>query len=457
MPSIDLREPLPPHVPILNSDARFKVACCGRRFGKTEGIGGWAVTFGHGPILANGLPMFPGGLRGKRIWWVTRTAELANLIIWPWLKATLNGAWTHKVENLRQLMFQGGGEISVRSGDEPDSLRGPGLDGLVIDEAAHQSEEVWQVLRPALSDRRGWAIFISTPSYKRNGKWFKRLFLDAQSRPGWESWRYPTSANPIIYPDEIEEARQTIAPLLFRQEYLAEFIDTEGAIFKADWFRYYREMEGGFAFDLDGGKTVGVDQGFRFGTVDLAASLKVTADYTVIGSCHASPDRDLLLLDLDRRRLSGPDQVPAIRRAVTSNRLGTVWIERTGYQLALVQAAVADGLPVRELIADRDKFSRSLPLQARMAAGTVYFREGAPWVPNLEAELLSFTGEPDGATRPGALEDGRRPDAEYHDDQVDVLAYAAQVVGGDRAPTVRRLSRPVLRPVQPMRGGVSRF
>jgi phage terminase large subunit-like protein len=65
-----------------------------------------------------------------------------------------------------------------------------------------------------------------------------------------------------------------------------------------------------------------------------------------------------------------------------------------------------------------------MPLQARMAAGTVYFREGAPWLPDLETELLAFSGEPDGK-RPDGLEE----EVDYHDDQVDALSYAAQIVG----------------------------
>jgi predicted phage terminase large subunit-like protein len=87
-----------------------------------------------------------------------------------------------------------------------------------------------------------------------------------------------------------------------------------------------------------------------------------------------------------------------------------VHIERTGFQLALIQQARRDGMAVKELRADRDKISRSLPLQARMEAGNVWFPRDAPWMGELQRELLAF---------PNAA----------HDDQVDALAYAAVLVG----------------------------
>ncbi len=77
-------------------------------------------------------------------------------------------------ESERLIVLPGGGEFQVKSADNPDSLRGAGLDGVVVDEAAYVKEEAWtEALRPALSDRRGWAMFISSP----NGyNWFHTLF-----------------------------------------------------------------------------------------------------------------------------------------------------------------------------------------------------------------------------------------------------------------------------------------
>jgi predicted phage terminase large subunit-like protein len=398
--------------------------------------------------MEEGAPKWKGaawpGARGpRRIWWVAKNSGVASLI-WRDLKLTLQGVWTEKNEVERRVVLPGGGEIAVKSGDEPDSLRGPGLDGLVIDEAAHQVEEVWTVMRPALADRQGWAIFISTPSYKWAGKWFERLYDDAGRIEGWARWQRPTSDNPLVPASEIRAAKVSMAPLLFRQEFLAEFISRAGAVFQVDWFRYYGQ-EGNASPGAPGERTgvymlhdpelgdrrVMEADGTRFGTVDLAASLRTSADYTAIASMQATGDKDLILLEMDRRRLEGPDQLPAVRAAIDRWRLGQVWIEKQGYQLAMVQAATRAGLPVRELVADRDKLSRAMPLQARMAAGKVWFREGAPWLYDLECELLAFTGEPDGKRG-----DGLEEEVDYHDDMADALAYGAQIIGQVSPPQV---------------------
>lgn len=436
-----LRDPLPHTWPVLLSPARFKVVACGRRWTKTEGVGLTSVLDGHGPKVS-GRPMWPGALWGKRIAWIAKTGGVSE-DIWRLLKFTLDGRWIEKSEIHRRLVvptLPGAdapmGQIEVRSGDEPDSLRGPGYDGIVIDEAAHQSEEVWTVLRPTLADRQGWAMFLSTPNYKRIGKWFRRLYEQAARLQGWERWRRPTSDNKLIKESELEQIRQTMAPLLYRQEHLAEFIEDVGAIFQADWFRYFREV--GDEYHLlqpDGpSKLVPITTGQRFGCVDLATSLRTSADFTVIGSHQVVTGKDLLVLDMDRRRMGGPEHIPAMRRAHVNWRLGRIWVEKKGYQLATIQEAQHAGLPVSPLDLPGDKLDKSQPLQARMAAGAVYFREGAHWVPDLEAELLAFTGEPDG--RRG---DGLQADAEYYDDQVDELGMAATVVSGRHGPP--RVSR----------------
>ena len=130
-----------------------------------------------------------------------------------------------------QVLFPGGGEVSIRSADNPDSLRGEGLDLLVMDECAFVQEQAWsEALRPALSDREGRAVFISTP---KGRNWFWRLWqrgLDGDD--AWISWQLPTSDNPFIKPEEIEAARHELPELTFRQEYLAEFLEHEGAVFR---------------------------------------------------------------------------------------------------------------------------------------------------------------------------------------------------------------------------------
>jgi predicted phage terminase large subunit-like protein len=141
--------------------------------------------------------------------------------------------------------------VTVKSADNPDSLRGAGLDGLVIDEAAFVPQKVWtDVLRPTLSDRRGWAMFISTP----NGmNWFYDLFNRAHNEDGWQAWQLPTSCNPLIPDRELKAAARESGPRAYAQEYDAQFTDVEGAEFSGEYFTdamWFDDWPENYAFRL---------------------------------------------------------------------------------------------------------------------------------------------------------------------------------------------------------------
>jgi predicted phage terminase large subunit-like protein len=139
--------------------------------------------------------------------------------------------------------------------------------------------------------------------------------------------------------------------------------------------------------------------------MDLAASTKTTADFTVIATVAVTPNGQFILLDLLRRRVEAPDIIPIMKDINDREMPEAFYIEKTGFQLSMVQIARREGLPVKELRADRDKVSRALPLAARMENGKVWFNEKSVWYDDLMRELLTFpVGE--------------------HDDQVDALAYA---------------------------------
>jgi hypothetical protein len=139
------------------------------------------------------------------------------------------GAEVRKVD--RQVVLPNGGMVGVRSADDPNSLRGEGLDFVVLDECAFMAEAAWtEALRPALSDRQGKALFISTP---KGRNWFWRLYqrgLDDGRE--WMAFRFPTSTNPYIAQKEIDDAQAMLPEAIFEQEYLAEFLEGEGAVFR---------------------------------------------------------------------------------------------------------------------------------------------------------------------------------------------------------------------------------
>lgn len=207
---------------VADDPSRFKVLVAGRRFGKS--------------LLALFTCIDRAVNYGEDVWFVSPTYNNVQ-IHWRNAKRMVEGLATYKNEQLKYMEFDLGdgriGSLGFKSGDRPDNLLGVGLDYVVVDEAAYQSSEVWyRVLRPALSDRQGKALIISTPNGVAN--WFYRAYLAGQDpdQHEWRSWRFRTVDNTYIKPEEIEMARKDLPDLKFRQEYLAEFVSDAGGVFR---------------------------------------------------------------------------------------------------------------------------------------------------------------------------------------------------------------------------------
>ena len=211
-----LAKPHPAQKIVHDDPTRFRVLAAGRRFGKTR------LGVNESIEVA---------AAGGRSWWVAPTYKMSE-VGWRPLKRIVSRIPGAEVKNGdRMVMLPGGGEVWIRSADNPDTLRGEGLNFVVLDECAFQKPEVWkEALRPALSDTLGRALFISTP---RGRNWFWDLYLYGQAgEEGWASYCFPTASNPYIPASEIEAARRDLPEIIFQQEYLAEFIDDAGGVFR---------------------------------------------------------------------------------------------------------------------------------------------------------------------------------------------------------------------------------
>lgn len=207
-------KPHPGQSEVHRHPARFKVLSAGRRWGKTR--------LGVHECLEVAF-------RGGRAWWVAPSYKM-GVVGWRPLRMMGGkiGAEVRMVD--RQILLPNGGEVTVRSADDPNSLRGEGLDFVVLDECAYMNEVAWsEALRPALSDRQGSAMFISTP---KGRNWFWRRYQEGLQGGEWMSWTFPTESNPHIAQEEIEAARLSLPENIFRQEYLAEFLENSGAVFR---------------------------------------------------------------------------------------------------------------------------------------------------------------------------------------------------------------------------------
>jgi hypothetical protein len=204
---------------IVDSTARFKVLICGRRFGKT------AACI---DILVNRI------MDGQSCAYFAPTFRMASEV-WREMKNVLLPMISDGAENEWRLEFGSGGllECWSLSNQTAETVRGRKYHYVVIDEAALiPTGDIWHsAIRPLLTDYEGGALFASTP---RGRNWLWPLFLQGQSRdyPDWESWRYPTAANPFIKGSEIAAARRGMPERYFQQEYEAMFLDDGGVVFR---------------------------------------------------------------------------------------------------------------------------------------------------------------------------------------------------------------------------------
>lgn len=228
MPAVQVPRALPHQIDVLTHPARFKLLLCGRRWGKTA-AGLMAAVIGHGEERGQWI----GAADGGNVFWIAPTYKQSTAI-WRDLKRAMGEAAEHKNEQDRDIFLPNGGRVGVRSADNPDSLRGEGLDGAILDEAAFMKPETWySVVRPMLSETGGWAFFPTTP----NGhNWIKDLSETAKSAPDWAFWQRPTVENPRVPAAEIKAARRELGQWQFEQEYEAKFIKQEGAEWPDSYF-----------------------------------------------------------------------------------------------------------------------------------------------------------------------------------------------------------------------------
>lgn len=202
---------------IANSPHRWRVAVCGRRFGKTHLAIREIAKYARYP--------------DKLIYYVAPTYKMAKTIVWKKLRRKLQSLnWVQKAnETELSLTLVNGTEIHLKGAENYDSLRGQGLDFLVIDEAADIDPAAWyEVLRPMLSDKGGHALFLGTP---KGMNWFKDIYDLAKTRPTvWRSWQFTTIDGGNVPPEEVEQARLDLDPRVFRQEYEATFENFSGII-----------------------------------------------------------------------------------------------------------------------------------------------------------------------------------------------------------------------------------
>ena len=381
----------------LSGQYRYLILRWGRRGGKTK--------------LASEI-VFGEALQGKKAFWVVPEYKFSN-VAWRNLKHLTRemrrAGWIKANEQERVMEFPNDGWVQVMTVKNPDNVRSEGVHLAVVDETAsiRHWDEVWQALRPSLTDYRGKVIFIGTPKGKNH---FYDLWMEHEDAPDWFLSHMPSWENPFLPKGEIEEARRTLPDLIFRQEYGAEFVDVAGAFFKRAWLEAWADAA------PPKEEMVSIARGW-----DVAITPD-EGDYTVGAKVGMDKEGRLWVLDIVRGRWDWPTVVQTIRdTALRDGNEVMQGIEAVGVQKGVWQTLEREpalaGVALFPIHARVDKTTRALPLLSRAKAGRLVLLRRA-WTQDLVDEMLAFPlGE--------------------HDDQVDAVAMAVQMLASGQVWTVK--------------------
>jgi predicted phage terminase large subunit-like protein len=221
-------ELLPWQQKVFNDKTRFKIIAAGRRTGKSR-LAAWMLIIYA--LQANKGHVFyvaPTQGQARDIMWAT-LLELAH----PIIKSS-------HINNL-QITLVNGATISLKGADRPETMRGVSLKFLVMDEYADMKPEVWEtILRPALADQKGDAMFIGTPM-GRNHFYDLYQYGEFSEDETYKAWHFTSYDNPLLDPSEIDVAKKSMSSYAFRQEFLASFEALGSELFKEEWVRVDEE------------------------------------------------------------------------------------------------------------------------------------------------------------------------------------------------------------------------
>ena len=381
---------------VFKDETRFKVVAAGRRCGKSRLS---AVTL---LIEALNCPV------GSAVMYIAPTLGMARTIMYDLLldlgKPVIKSAHVNNLE----ITLVNGRKIMLRGADNPDSLRGVSLTYVVLDECAFIKEDTWQkIIRAALSDKKGRALFISTPSGRN---WFYDLFNLGKEGDDeeWKSWHKTTADNETIDPKEIEAAKRTLSSFAFKQEYLSSFDTTGADVFKHEWIK--RDVE-----PKNGSYVVAIDlAGFQ--DISAGSTNKSRLDETAIAIVKVKDDGSWWIKDIMHGRWDIKETCNKILEVIKEYRPVGVGIEKgTAKNAAL--SILQDMMRQRNVYAhitslthgNKKKTDRVIwALQGKFEHGRITLNQDAD-LDTFVDQLVMF------------------PTKGVHDDLVDALAYVEQL------------------------------
>ena len=389
-------ELLPWQKEVYSDKTRFKVIVAGRRCGKSRLS---AVA-----LLVEGLKC----PQGSAVMYVAPTQGQARQIIWDLLMDLGRDVISGSHVNNMDITLINGAKIYVRGADRPDTLRGVSLTFVVLDEVADIKADTWEkVLRAALSDKKGNALFIGTP---KGRNWFYDMYNLGLDDPDeeWKSWHFTTKDNPLIDPKEIDGARKTLSSFAFKQEYEASFDNAGTDLFKEKWLKYGEEPDGGVYY-------IGLDiSGFL--NENYSQSRQKKLDQSAIAVVKVTDDGNWFVKKIEHGRWDTKETAQRILKNIKEFQPVGIGIER-GTSRNAVMPYLSDCMRSNNVYASitdlthggKKKTERIVwSLQGRFEHGKITLNEDEDW-DEFRDQLLMF------------------PTSQVHDDLVDALSFVDQL------------------------------
>jgi len=388
-------ELLPWQQDVWGDTTRFKIVAAGRRTGKSR-LAAWL-------LIVNALDAGKG-----HVFYVAPTQGQARDIMWQTLLELGNPVIVSSHINNLQIKLINGATISLKGADRPETMRGVSLKFLVMDEYADMKPEVFeQILRPALADQKGNALFIGTPM-GRNHFYELYQYAELDDDPTYKAWHFTSYDNPLLDEDEINVAKKSMSSYAFRQEFMASFEARGSEMFKEDWVKFGETPEYGdyyIAIDLAG-----------FEEVNKQRTKNSKLDETAIAVVKVNDNGHWHVENIVHGRWELSETARKIFEVVRDYRPIGIGIEK-GIARQAVMSPLTDMMKrygmffrVDELThGNKKKTDRVMwALQGRFENGFITLSKGE-WNSRFLDQLFQF------------------PDPLTHDDLVDALAYIDQL------------------------------
>ncbi len=387
---------LPWQQTVWNDDTRFKVVAAGRRTGKSR-LAAWM-------LIVEALQADRG-----HVWYVAPTQGQARDIMWQTLLELGHSVIESSHVNNMQIKLVNGAMISLKGADRPETMRGVSLKFVVLDEYADMKPSVFeQILRPALADLKGKALFIGTPM-GRNHFWELYSYGDEGKDKEYKSWHFTSFDNPLLDPAEIEAAKKSMSSFAFRTEFMASFEAASGGIFKDEWIKYDDEEPN------EGRYFVAVDLAGFENVASATTAKKKRLDQTAIAIVKITRE-GWWVADIEYGRWDIKETAQRIFNVVRDYEPVCVGVERGALKnavlpyLADLMRKYNSYFRIEDLTHGNKKKTDRITwaLQGRMEHGKLVFNKGE-WNSEVVDELMNF------------------PNPQVHDDLIDALSYIDQI------------------------------